>query len=240
MRLGLATGLPAAAADRLAPCLEGMSGPRALLHEAARTGLVLNFTGGRDRHAVRGRVYDTIADLPGAVLGAAAPRLTPQGLRVDGPEDTISLTDLPALGFDPLQPFTLMVEWNLPALTGLQAALTIDDGTTSNRWPQIWAHNAGNAQVFTSSSVGPLQGAISGSVSLEKNKVAATLRESRVVGSVNGEPIIIDTTIDRPVGLANMRLGARASDGYLNGSLAAIAIWTAPLDEGRLEFIAGP
>lgn len=240
MRLGLATGLPAAAADRLAPCLEGMSGPRALLHEAARTGLVLNFTGGRDRHAVRGRVYDTIADLPGAILGAAAPRLTPQGLRVDGPEDTISLTDLPALGFDPLQPFTLMVEWNLPALTGLQAALTIDDGTTSNRWPQIWAHNAGNAQVFTSSSVGPLQGAISGSVSLEKNKVAATLRESRVVGSVNGEPIIIDTTIDRPVGLANMRLGARASDGYLNGSLAAIAIWTAPLDEGRLEFIAGP
>lgn len=240
MRLGLATGLPAVAADRLAPCLEGMSGPRALLHEAARTGLVLNFTGGRDRHAVRGRVYDTIADLPGAVLGAAAPRLTPQGLRVDGPEDTISLTDLPALGFDPLQPFTLMVEWNLPALTGLQAALTIDDGTTSNRWPQIWAHNAGNAQVFTSSSVGPLQGAISGSVSLEKNKVAATLRESRVVGSVNGEPIIIDTTIDRPVGLANMRLGARASDGYLNGSLAAIAIWTAPLDEGRLEFIAGP
>ncbi|GGE43292.1 hypothetical protein GCM10011367_17470 [Marinicauda pacifica] len=239
MRLGLATGLPAAAADRLAPCLEGMSGPRALLHEAARTGLVLNFTGGRDRHAVRGRVYDTIADLPGAVLGAAAPRLTPQGLRVDGPEDTISLTDLPALGFDPLQPFTLMVEWNLPALTGLQAALTIDDGTTSNRWPQIWAHNAGNAQVFTSSSVGPLQGVLSSTVLQGRSRLAVSLRANSISGSINGGSIIVDPEIDRPVGLANMRLGARASDGYLNGSLAAIAIWTAPLDEGRLEFIAG-
>jgi hypothetical protein len=226
MRLGLATGLPAVAADRLAPCLEGMSGPRALLHEAARTGLVLNFTGGRDRHAVRGRVYDTIADLPGAVLGAAAPRLTPQGLRVDGPEDTISLTDLPALGFDPLQPFTLMVEWNLPALTGLQAALTIDDGTTSNRWPQIWAHNAGNAQVFTSSSVGPLQGAIGIPARPHGSRMATTIRTSRIDASYNGGTPASDTTIEPPQNITTLRIGSRESDGFLGGWICCVLLMT--------------
>ncbi|WP_270373793.1 hypothetical protein [Marinicauda sp. Alg238-R41] len=225
MRLGLATGLPAVAADRLAPCLEGMSGPRALLHEAARTGLVLNFTGGRDRHAVRGRVYDTIADLPGAVLGAAAPRLTPQGLRVDGPEDTISLTDLPALGFDPLQPFTLMVEWNLPVLTGLQAALTIDDGTTSNRWPQIWAHNAGNAQVFTTSTAGTDQGTIAFPARVGASRIVAGIETDNLWAQRDREETGLDETAALPGTINAIRLGTRVLDSYLMGGLSIIAIW---------------
>ena len=226
--LALGAGRAAGQSDPLARVLDGMNGPWPILYEAARTGLVFNFTGGRDRHAVGGKVYDTIAALPGVQLGANAPRLSARGLRVDGPQDAIALTDLPALGFDPLQPFTLIVEWDLPALTGLQAALTIDDGTTSNRWPQIWAHNSGNAQVFTTSSAGSLQGVLSAPATSGRGSIWATLTSSSLTGSINNGAQTHYLAIHQPESLTRLRLGSRSAEGYLAGWFVSAAILPAP------------
>ena len=222
--LALGAGRAAGQSDPLARVLDGMSGPWPLLYEAARTGLVFNFTQGRDCHAVGGKVYDTITALPGVQLGANAPRLSTRGLRVDGPEDAIALTDLPALGFDPLQPFTLIVEWDLPALNGLQAALTIDDGTTSNRWPQIWAHNSGNAQVFTTSTAGSLQGAIGVPAVSGRAKIAAVLMAGQIRTSYQGGPSIAKNATTPTQNLTFLRLGSRESDGYLTGLISSIVV----------------
>lgn len=86
--------------DPLAVVLDGLAGDRALLREAARTGAVFNFTGGRNVHAVRGRVYTDIRDVPGAVFERAGqayvedgaqshfatantPRITAEGLVIE-------------------------------------------------------------------------------------------------------------------------------------------------------------
>lgn len=226
--LALGAGRAGGQSDPLARVLDGMNGPWPILYEAARTGLVLNFTEGRDRHAVGGQVYDTIAALPGIQMGANAPRLSTRGLRVDGPEDAIALTDLPALGFDPLQPFTVVVEWDLPALNGLQAALTIDDGTTSNRWPQIWAHNAGNAQVFTTSTAGSLQGVLSAPAISGRGSIWATLTSTSLAGSINNGTVAHYLAVSRPESLTRLRLGSRSAQGYLAGWLLSVAILPTP------------
>lgn len=77
--------------------LTGLEGDRALLQEAARTGALFNFTGGRNVHAVRGRIYSDIRDVPGAVFERAGPAYVE-----DGAQSSFAAADTPRITGDGL------------------------------------------------------------------------------------------------------------------------------------------